>query len=210
MIYLGDNRHAGTVGICGIDDIIDDGTPVLQIFGRLVDHFLAVGGVGALVRVVADELPIAVIFKWQISTAFISQETTRQILARFPLLFFNLHSKQKWLPDRRQTIIRNGLATSRDVAHKLPRLAQIPRSIQVDMSGAQIRRDAATSQEHGALGVFSNLLGELVEERLVPQPEAVGGVLHGGERAPRLTVVLGSVDGEVDRWWFRRVILPGR
>lgn len=40
--------------------IVNDRTPVLQVRRNLVDHLLAVGGVGSLVGVVADQLAITV------------------------------------------------------------------------------------------------------------------------------------------------------
>ena len=52
---LRDGRHTGAIGIRRIHHIVDDRPPCLEIRGGLVDHLLAVGGVGALVRVVADE-----------------------------------------------------------------------------------------------------------------------------------------------------------
>ena len=54
---LADDGHSGTEFVVGVDDVVDDGAPVLEVCGCLVHHLLAEGVVGvALVGVVEDEL----------------------------------------------------------------------------------------------------------------------------------------------------------
>lgn len=53
---LGDGGHAWAVSVLGVCDIVDNWAPCLEVCSGLMDHLLAVSGVLALVRVVADQL----------------------------------------------------------------------------------------------------------------------------------------------------------
>lgn len=52
-------RHAGPVGVRGICDVVDGGSPVQKVRGDLMHEFLSIQGI-PLVGVVANDLALVV------------------------------------------------------------------------------------------------------------------------------------------------------
>lgn len=81
VAYLGHHWHAGSVGICRIGNILYNRSPVLQISWDLVNHCLSVGCIIPLIRVITNQLALAVNGVSELSQGTIEKHTGRVRMA---------------------------------------------------------------------------------------------------------------------------------
>lgn len=120
-----------------------------------------------------------------------------------------MHIHHVGLPHGGESIVRSSLASLSDRAHKLPSLATISASIDINLGLAKIRRDTVAGANNSTLRELANGTRQLVQVRLVSQAPAVDLVLDLSNLSPTDTSISGLENGKVDQRWLRGVVFPG-
>lgn len=124
-----------------------------------------------------------------------------RLLAAFPndpkVMFKDLLSKQERLPHWGQSIIRESLSPSRNMAHEPPSQPIIMRRIQIEMCRRQISWNTISSQQQSSSRTGTNGFGEVIDKRLVSHPVSIDDIMDLGYFRPCFAKVFGAVDGEV-------------